>query len=445
MEKNKFAENFTFTKLMKFSIPTMIMLVFMSLYQTVDGVFVSNLVGELGLTALNIVYPFTSVVIAIAIMLASGSSAIIALNMGQGKNQEAKENFTFIIFVGVVISFIIMALGYFFIDEIINFLGATPRVFDLCYDYLLVMVLSTPLAMLQLLFQSFFVAAGKPKLGLTLTVLGGLTNIILDYIFISKFDFGIFGAALATAIGYSVTAIYGLLYFLLKRNGHLYFVKFKFRADVLKRTCSNGISEMINNLAVAITTLIFNIVGLLYLKEEGIAAISIVLYAQFIMTSIFTGYSTGVAPIFSYKYGAEQNDEIAKIFKYSISFISVLSVITFLLSFVVAKPITMVFASHNDYVASLAIKGFYIFSISFLFTGLNIFASALFTAFSNGRVSGLLSLLRTFVFLVIALIALPMIIGENGIWLSVPLAEGVAVIFSIFFMYSYRYIYSFKK
>lgn len=438
MTKNKLASQFNFIDLLKFTTPTMIMMVFMSLYQTVDGVFVSNLVGELGLTALNIVYPFTCIIIAISIMLSTGAGACIALSMGQDRDREAKEDFTCIILVAIVLSFIILVFGCIFIEPLIYLLGATQKIYEMCYDYLWIMVISTPLAVLQLLFQTFFVTAGKPKIGLLLTVLGGVLNIVLDYVLMTHFNLGIQGAAIATAAGYGVTAIYGLYYFAVHRNGTLYFVKPKLRLQMLKKSCMNGSSEMINNLSVAITTYLFNIVGLAYLNEEGIAAISIILYAQFIMTSIFTGYAVGVAPVFSYKYGADDTKQIQKMFKISMVFVVIVSIITFLLSFVVAKPIVSIFASHSPYVFDLAVRGFYLFAISFLFTGLNIFASALFTAFSNGKVSAFLSFLRTFVFLIIALIGFPMLIGENGIWLAVPLAEGGAIVFSIAAIYSYR-------
>ncbi len=431
MEENLLSQQFNFAKLMKFSVPTMIMMVFLSLYQTVDGVFISNLVGELALTALNVVYPFSSVVIAIAVMLASGASAVIALNMGEGKPREAKENFSFIILVAILISSAITILGLIFIKPLIYFMGATPRIYQMCYEYLQIMILSTPLVTLQLLFQVFFVTAGKPKLGLILTVSSGVANIVLDAVFVGTMQMGIRGAALATAIGYAITAIYGLAYFVFNRKGSLYLVKPKFRLEVLWKSCINGSSEMVNNLAIAITTLLFNVVGLRFLKEEGVAAIAIVLYAQFVMTAVFMGYSNGVAPVFSYKYGADDQAQIQKLFKISILFVTGLSVIVFLLALVVARPIAMIFAAHNPYVLQLAVHGFYLFSISFLFTGLNIFASALFTAFSNGLVSGILSFLRTFVLLVAALLILPAWIGAEGIWLAVPLAEGIAVIFSI--------------
>lgn len=445
MTQNRFAQEFDFKSLMKFSTPTMIMMVFLSLYQMVDGIFISNLVGELALTALNVVYPFSSVIIAVAVMLASGSSAIIARNMGMGEVHKAKENFTLIVLAGIVVSVVISVLSVVYIDELLRFMGATPRIYQMCYDYLIVMILAAPLAMLQLLFQTFFVTAGKPKLGLLLTISSGVANIVLDAVFMTSFQMGIQGAAWATAIGYSIPAVFGLIYFAVCRRGQLYFVKPRFRLRVLTGACLNGSSEMVNNLAVAITTLLFNIVGLHFLKEEGVAAISIVLYAQFIMTAVFMGYSSGVAPIISFKYGAGDKPQIRRIFKISMWFVSVLSVVIFLLAFVVAEPIARVFASGNAYVLRLAVEGFWLFASSFLFTGLNIFISALFTAFSNGVVSGLLSFMRTFVLLVIALIALPALIGANGIWLAIPLAEAVAVLFSLAALYRYRKTYHYGK
>lgn len=430
---------------MKFTIPTMVMMMFMSLYTTVDGVFVSNMVGELALTALNVVYPFSSVVIAVAVMLASGSSAVIALNMGQGRDREAKENFSFIILFAMVLSFAIMIPSAIWLRRIIRFLGSTPRIDQMCLDYLGIMVLATPLMVLQLLFQTFFVTAGKPRLGLILTGLSGVANIVLDAFFMGPLGMGVRGAALATAVGYAITALYGLFYFAFHRSGQLYFVRPRLRLDTLRKACLNGSSEMVNNMAVAITTLLFNFVGLRYLKEEGVAAISIILYAQYLMTSVFMGYSTGIAPVFSYQYGAGGDGEIRHLFRMSMSFVTALSLATFLLAFPLARPIALVFASHNDYVLNLAVEGFTLFAVSFLFTGVNIFTSSLFTAFSNGVVSGLLSLLRTFVFLVIALLVLPLCIGKNGIWLAVPLAEGAAVLLSLLALYLYRRTYHFTR
>lgn len=314
MEKNhnSIAQEFNVISLLRFVAPTVVMLVFMSLYQMVDAVFVSKFVGENALSALNIVYPFPSVVIAVSIMLATGGSAVIARNMGEEKRREAKENFSFIVLVGAVVGAVIVTAGVLFIEPVIYMLGATPSLYDYCYDYLFILILSAPLSVFQMLFQSFFVTAGKPHLGLTLTVLGGAANIILDYVFIVLCGFGVSGAALATSIGYSIPGFFGLVYFAVSRKGTLYFVKPVFRWRMLLKCCANGSSEMVNNLAVAVTTFLFNVLMLKYAGEAGVAAITIVLYAQFLMTSAFMGFSSGIAPVVSFNYGSRNVRQLKK-------------------------------------------------------------------------------------------------------------------------------------
>lgn len=433
--ENKLAQNFTITSLLKFTAPTCIMLVFMSLYQMTDAVFVSNFVGENALSALNIVFPIPSIIIALSIMLATGGSAIIAKNMGEGQAQKAKQNFSMIVFVGFLLGIVIMIVGVIWIKPIIKVLGATPILYAYSYDYLFILLLACPLTVLQMLFQTFFVTAGKPHLGLVSTILGGLSNIVLDYLFIVVFHMGVAGAAVATSIGYALPAIIGLFYFFLNKKGTLYFVKPVFDRIVLLKTCTNGSSEMVTNLAIAIVTLLFNKIMLQYLGENGVAAITIVLYAQFLLTSIFMGFSNGVAPVFSYNYGNNNKAQMKKIFKMSLCIISVLSILMYIISLVFATPIISVFTSSESEVFKITYHGFFLFSISYLFTGVNIFASSMFTAFSNGKISALLSFLRTFVFLVAALLLLPEIMGVDGIWLAVPIAEFIAILVSIFTMY----------
>lgn len=440
---NHLGQKFNVCSLLKFVAPTVIMLMFMSLYQMVDGVFVSKYVGENALSALNIVYPVPSIIIAVSIMLATGGSAIIARNMGEGKNREAKENFSFIILTGGILGIGFMLSGLLFIRPLIHLLGATPALYSYCYDYLLILIISAPLAVFQMLFQNFFVTAGKPHLGLTLTVLGGISNIVLDYVFIKLCGFGVSGAALATAIGYSIPAIFGVIYFTFNRRGTLYLVKPVFRAKVLLHACANGSSEMVNNLSVAITTFLFNVLMLKYAGEAGVAAITIVLYAQFLMTSAFMGFSTGIAPVVSYKYGSQDIKQLKKIFKISIYLITAISVITFIAAEFWSDPLIMVFTSSQSNVFEITRHGFAIFSFSFLFTGINIFASALFTAFSNGKVSAILSLLRTFLFLVACLLVLPLIWDIDGIWLAVPVAEAVSLFVSVYYLIRYKKIYKY--
>lgn len=445
MEKthNGIAQEFNLISLLRFVAPTVVMLVFMSLYQMVDAVFVSKFVGENALSALNIVYPFPSIVIAVSIMLATGGSAIIARNMGEGKEKEAKENFSFIVLVGAVIGVAIATAGILFIEPLIYMLGATPSLYDYCYEYLFILVLSVPLSVFQMLFQSFFVTAGKPHLGLTLTVLGGVSNIVLDYVFIVLCGFGVSGAALATSIGYSIPGLFGLIYFAVSRKGTLYFVKPVFRWGVLFKCCINGSSEMVNNLAVAVTTFLFNVLMLKYAGEAGVAAITIVLYAQFLMTSAFMGFSSGIAPVVSFNYGSGNVRQLKKIFKISVWVITVVSAAVFVIAETCSDVVIMVFTPAGSEVFGLTKYGFAIFSFSFLCTGMNIFASALFTAFSNGKISAILSFLRTFVFLTACLLFLPLFWEVDGIWLAVPVAEVMALFVSVYYLVRFKKVYQY--
>lgn len=436
--KNKLAQKFNVVSLLKFTAPTTIMLVFISLYQMVDAVFVSNFVGENALSALNIAYPVPSIIIAIAIMLATGGSAIVAKNMGEGKTLEAKQNFSLIVATGLAIGLVFSLLGIIFLKPIVRSLGATDILYQYCYDYLLILIVFCPIAILQMLFQTFFVTAGKPHLGLALTVVGGMSNILFDYLFIVEVHMGVKGAAFGTVLGYAIPAVVGVIYFWTQRKGTLYFVKPKLRLPMLVKTCLNGSSEMVTNLAVAVTTFLFNIIMLRYLGESGVAAITIVLYAQFLLTSIFMGFAGGVAPVISYNYGNKNHEQLKRVFRISMMIIGVFSAAMFAVSILLAKPIISVFAKPDSGLFSMTHRGFMIFAVSYLFTGVNIFASSLFTAFSNGKISAAISFLRTFVFLVLCLTVLPLIIGADGIWMSVPVAEFVSLGFSIYFITRYR-------
>lgn len=440
---NILSQKFTTWTLLKFTAPTIIMMVFMSLYTMVDGVFVSNLIGENALSAVNMVYPIQSIIIAIAIMFATGGSAVIAKKMGEGNSQEAKRNFSLIIAVSIGIGIVVLMLGLLFIEPIITLLGATEALYNYCYDYLSILILFTPLAMLQMLFQFLFVTAGKPNYGLVATVAGGVANIVLDYVFMYSFGMGIAGAALATGIGYSIPAIFGLLYFAFNKTGVLCFTKFKFDMKVLLQACMNGSSEMVTNLATAVTTFLFNIIMIRYLGENGVAAVTIVLYAQFLLTAVYLGFSSGVAPVFSYNYGEENTQELKKIFKISMLFITISSVVIFILSIVFTPNIVSIFVKEQSEVFPIAINGFLLFSIGYLFTGFNIFASAMFTAFSNGKISAIISFARTFIFIILGIIFLPKFMGVSGIWLAVPFAEIVTLVLSFFFIVKLKKFYQY--
>ena len=439
---NALEKKYNFFSLIKFTIPTIVMMIFMSLYTMVDGVFVSVLINENALSSINLVYPAQSIIIAVAIMLATGSSAIIASLLGESKFKEAKEKFSFIVIVALVLGIIFAVLGIKYIDEIIALVGATKSTKQYCIEYLQIILLASPLAVLQMLFQFLFVTAGKPKMGLYTTIIGGILNIILDYLFIKVFNLGIRGASIATSIGYSIPAITGLIYFTVNRKGILYFVKPKIDFKMLMSSCFNGSSEMITNLAGSVTVFLFNMIMLKYIGIDGVAAITIVMYGQYISNSLFMGYSSGVAPLISYNYGHKRHKELRKLNKYSLIFITCSSLFIFVISILLAGTITGFFVDRSKEVYEITKNGFILFSISYLITGLNIYISALFTALSNGLISGLISFLRTFLNLIVCLIFLPMLIGDNGIWLSVPLAELLTVVVSIILLMKYKNNYN---
>ncbi len=435
---NPLAKKITFLSLIKFTAPTVIMLMFISLYSMVDGMFVARFVSTSALSAVNIVYPMLSVIIGLGIMISSGGSAIIAKQMGEGKGEEARRSFSLLVYLGIAIGFAISVLGFIFIKPMLIFLGANNAIYSYCYDYARGLLMFVPLSMLQLLFQFFFVTAGKPNLGLVATFIGGVSNIVLDYLFIGVLQMGTMGAALATGVGFSVPAIIGLIYFTFNRKGTLYFVKPKLDFKIIMDSCTNGSSEMVTNLSVAITTFLFNIMMMKYLGEDGVAAITIVLYAEFFLNAVFLGYSSGVAPIISYNYGDNNKEQLKQLLKISYLFIGGTSLFITAFAYLVSGNIITIFAKEGSSVYNIAKNGLSLFGVGFLFMGLNIFTSSLFTALSNGKVSALLSLLRSFVFTAGSIILLPQLLGVNGLWLAVPIAEVLALAIALFFVVKLR-------
>lgn len=427
------SKEFSFGQLLKFAFPSIIMMIFLSLYTIIDGFFVSRFVGTDALSAVNIVYPVVSITVAIGIMFATGGSAIVAMRLGEGRRKIANENFTSIIIVATGISIVFCILGLLFINPIVRLLGAKGDLVILSVQYLQILLLFAPMSVLQMLFQSFFVTAGKPALGLVLTIIAGISNMVLDYAFIVPVGLGIRGAALATAIGYCIPAIGGLIFFLRNRNG-LCFVRPKFDLRMIGNSCLNGSSEMITNLSNSVITLLFNILMMKFAGSDGVAAITIILYTQFLMTSLFMGYSIGVAPILSYNFGANNKVYLKKLFRMCFIFVIGTSVLVFFTSFFSSGIIAGVFAPVGSAVYLLAGKGLRIFSFSFFFAGVNIFASALYTALSNGRISALISFSRTFLFTVIGIFLMVRFLQMDGLWLAIPFSELVTIIVVCFIL-----------
>ena len=432
---NILAKDFNTKSLIKYISPTILMMVFMSTYTIVDGLFVANLVGEEALAAVNIVWPAFNIVLAIGLMLATGGTAVMGRLMGEGKITEARSFLSVLYIVAIAFGVTLTAIFLIFPDEIITLLGVNETLFPYALDYFISLSCFSTSFFLQMYVQAFFVLAGKPMLGFTTCFLGGITNIVLDYIFIAPtmFNLGIIGAGLATGIGNCVPGIFGLIYFICKRKGTLYFQKPVLKTKILFQSMFNGMSELVSQLSTAITTLLFNLILLELSGESGVASISVILYIQMLQVSIYFGYAIGIAPIISYKYGANDTKGLKNILHISFKFIAIASSLVIIFSLICGEFAISIFISETSETFPIAVHGLKLFSISYLFMGINVFMSSMFTALSNGKVSAILSLTRTLIFLVGSLLVLPYFFHLNGVWLAVPLAELLAFGLSIYY------------
>lgn len=424
-----------------FALPTIVMSLFMSFYTMVDGLFVANLIGTQALSAINLTAPMIQLVTAVSTMLATGGSAVIMKKMGEKKETEARQDFTFLILINIAVGLVMSVVGYLLTGRLFS-QGLSPEVSGYCVDYLHRYLLFTVPILLMNNFTLYMIASEKATLSLVCSVTGGVLNMVLDYVFIALFDWGIGGAALATGLGYSVTAIAGLFVFCHK-GSLLHFTKPVPRLRVLVNAASNGCSEMATALVTGIITLMFNWTMLRYVGEPGVAAITIIMYVLMFASSLYTGYSYGVAPMLSYSYGAQDHHKLKTLVSLSLKVIAVISLVTMVASLAATKPLVSVFAQPEDLVFALAVSGNRVCSLALCFIGFNIFASGLFTALSNGIVSAILAFSRSFVFMLITMLVLPALLGVTGIWLATPVAEGMALVLgaAMFLKYRTRYHY----
>ncbi len=440
--QNVYLKPVTLKNILKFAVPTIAMTVFMSFYTMVDGLFVSNLIGTSALSAINLTAPVIQLVTAVSTMLATGGSAVIMKKMGEHKTEEAKEDFTFLILVNVVVGFLMCGLGYLMMDRIFAGMNLSADVEGYCVEYLSRYLLFTVPILLMNNFTLYMIASEKAALSLVCSVTGGVLNMVLDFVFIAGFGMGISGAAVATGLGYSVTAVAGLIVFSRKKS-LLHFKKPVMRFKVLAGAATNGCSEMATALVTGIITMMFNWTMLRYVGEDGVAAVTIIMYVLMFASSLYTGYSYGVAPMLSYYYGEQNHEKLKKLVAVSLKVIAVISVMTVVMSFALTKPLVSVFARSDNPVYGLAVTGNRICTIALFFIGFNIFASGMFTALSNGVVSAILAFSRSFVFMLATMLVLPLILGVNGIWLATPAAELMALLLSagMFLKYRKRYGY----
>lgn len=424
-------KQFSAKELLCFAFPSIIMMIFLSLYTIVDGYFVSRFVSTTALSAINITFPLTSLFLGGGIMFATGGSAIVAIRMGEGEYSKANSDFSLIACFCVGATVVGIVLCLLFLEPILSLAGANAEIMPLCKEYITVLLLFFPTAMIQLLFQNFFVTASRPGLGLLLTVGAGCANMILDYIFIAHFQMGIGGAAWATVIGYCVPAVGGSLFFFQNKNG-LHFSIPKWDPYTIIKSCANGVSEMMTNLSTGITILLFNLILMRMVGEDGVATITVIMYCQFLMTALFMGFSIGVAPVFSFHFGAGNFEYLKKTKRICFALIGISSIFIFLISFGLSEQIAAIFSPSDSQIYELIHRGMSLFSFAFIFAGLNIFISALFTAISNGKLSAIISFSRTLLFIVLGIIVLTAILGVDGLWLSVPFAEVVTAILVLF-------------
>lgn len=441
-DSNVYVKPVTLKNILKFAVPTIAMTVFMSFYTMVDGLFVSNLIGTNALSAINLTAPVIQIVTAISTMLATGGSAVIMKKMGEQKQEEAKEDFTFLILVNVFVGLVMCLLGYLLMDRIFAGMNLSADVAGYCVEYLSRYLLFTVPILLMNNFTLYMIASEKATLSLVCSVTGGVLNMVLDWVFIAGFHMGISGAAIATGLGYSVTAVVGVVVFSRKKS-LLHFKKPVCRLKVLMNAAANGCSEMATALVTGIITMMFNWTMLHYVGEDGVAAVTIIMYVLMFASSLYTGYAYGVAPMLSFYYGEQNHEKLKKLVAVSMRVIGVISAVTVAASFLMTRPLVSVFARPDNPVYDLAVTGNRICTIALFFIGFNIFASGMFTALSNGVVSAILAFSRSFVFMLITMIVLPVFLGVNGIWLATPAAELMALILSavMFFKYRRRYGY----
>ena len=433
------SEHFTFKKLLRFVLPSIVMMIFTSIYSVVDGLFVSNFAGKTALAAINLIVPLLMGLSALGFMIGTGGSAIVAKTLGEGKKKEANEYFSMLIYITAAGGIVLSIIGAFLTPTIASMLGAKGQLLSNCTMYARISFISMPAFMLQNVFQSFFVAAEKPKLGLSVIVASGVTNIILDALFVGAFGFGLAGAAAATVCGELLGGIIPIIYFSRKNSSLLRLGKTQFNGRILMQTCVNGSSELMTNLSSSIVNSLYNIQLMKFAGENGVAAYAAIMYVNFIFIAIFLGYSIGSAPIISYHYGAGNDGELKNLYKKSLQLVGSWGILLFVLAQFLATPLAKLFVGYDSTLLAMTQTGFRIYSLVYIINGFNIFGSSFFTALSNGVVSAVISFLRTLVFQIGAVFILPIVFGGiNGIWSSVTVAELLTLCITITFFVRQR-------
>ena len=434
------SDHFTFGRLLRFTVPTMGMMIFTSIYSVVDGFFVSNFAGKTPFAAVNLIFPFLMILSTVGFMFGTGGSAIVAKTFGEGDNKKANEYFSLFVYVTAILGIILAVLGIIFIKPIAKLLGAEGEMLKNAIIYARIILIALPFNVLQFLFQSFFVTAEKPKMGLTVTVMSGLTNMVLDAILVILLpqQYKLAGAAVATALSQTVGGLVPLIYFSRKNSSILRLCKTKFIGKAVGKACTNGSSEFMSNVSMSLVGMLYNGQLLKYAGEDGVAAYGVMMYVSMIFSALFIGYSIGTAPIIGYHDGAMNYSELKSLLRKSLIIIGSFGIAMIAAGELLAQPLAKIFVSYDQTLLELTISGFRIYALSFFFMGYAIYSSSFFTALNDGVTSALISFLRTLVFQVAAVLILPAILGIDGIWYSIIVAEFMAVVISAIFLITKR-------
>lgn len=427
------SEHFDYGKLFRFTLPSIAMMIFTSIYGVVDGLFVSNIVGKAEFTAVNFIMPVLMITGSVGFMFGAGGSALVSKTLGEGKREKANSLFSLLVYVSAGLGVVLAAAGFVLMPVIAAALGADGELLNNCVIYGRIVVSAMPMFMLQMEFQSLFITAEKPKLGLFVTVASGVMNMVLDALFMWAFNWGISGAALATALSQAVGGIVPIVYFLRPNTSLLRLGKAEFDLRAIGKVCSNGSSEFVSQSSMSVVNMLYNTRLKHFAGDDGVAAYGVMMYVNMIFLAIFIGYSVGTAPVIGFHFGAQNTGELKSLRKKSFVIIGCASLVMLAASQLLAAPLAGIFVGYDAELLDLTVHGFRIFSFSFLFAGVSIFGSSMFTALNNGLISALISFLRTLVFQISAVLLLPLILKVDGIWASVVVAEFAAFIIAIIF------------
>lgn len=438
MNKIQLSDHFTYRRLIRFTFPSIVMMIFTSIYSVVDGIFISNYAGAIPFAAVNLILPFIMLFSAIGFTIGAGGSALVSMTFGMGDEKRANEIFSLLTYFVITVGIVVTIFAQITLPKTATLLGASGEMYDYCILYGRITLMSLTCFMLQNMFESFMVVAEKPHLGLAMTVFAGVTNMFLDYLFVGVFGWGVTGAAYATVCTECVGGLMPLLYFARQNSSILKLCRPCLELAPLIRSCTNGASEFLTNISMSFVNMVYNLQLIRIAGEEGVAIYGIIMYASFIFCAIFIGYSMGSAPIVGYHYGAENHEELSGILKRSLILITIFQLIMTVAGIGLSSKISAIFVGYDDKLLAMTSIAFALYCTRFIVSGYNIYASSFFTALNNGLVSGIISTARVLIFQIAAVLILPIFFGLNGIWLSMTVSEGMSLLVSIYFFLTKR-------